>query len=118
MAVLLEQGHSQSAVARLLGVSEGAVRYHRKRWSAGSADSRHRGEDQALLAARHALYEAARERHPERWSGTTRNWQPVGSVWLNPERDDNVKEGQWVGDALTQKAGGDGPLAGRKARAA
>jgi len=42
MAVLLERGHSQSAVARLLGVSEGAVRYHRKRWSADAADGRSR----------------------------------------------------------------------------
>lgn len=47
---MLEQGHSQSAVARLLGVSEGAVRYHRKRWSAGSADGRSK---QALKAAAH-----------------------------------------------------------------
>lgn len=41
MSVLLEQGHSQSAVARLLGVSEGTVRYHRKRmkalWSTAGA---------------------------------------------------------------------------------
>jgi len=35
MAVLLERGHSQSAVARLLGVSEGTVRHHRKRWASG-----------------------------------------------------------------------------------
>ena len=51
MAVLLERGHSQSAVARLLGVSEGAVRYHRKRWSAGAADGRGKQE---LKAAAHA----------------------------------------------------------------
>jgi len=51
MAVLLERGHSQSAVARLLGVSEGAVRYHRKRQSAGVADGRSK---QALKAAAHA----------------------------------------------------------------
>jgi len=23
--------------------------------------------------------------NPERWSGKTRNWQPAGPVWLNPE---------------------------------
>lgn len=40
MSVLLEQGHSQSAVARLLGVSEGTVRYHRKRMSSGALDGR------------------------------------------------------------------------------
>jgi transposase len=42
MAVLLDQGHSQSAVARLLGLTEGAVRYHRKRREAGSVDGRAR----------------------------------------------------------------------------
>ena len=81
-------------------------------------ESRHRGEDQALLTARHTVYQAARARHPARWSGKTRNWQPVGSVWLNPERADNGQEGQWADDALSQKAGGGGPLAGRKAHAA
>ena len=41
MAVLLERGHSQSAVARLLGVSEGTVRYHRKRWASGVGEDQH-----------------------------------------------------------------------------
>ena len=45
------RGHSQSAVARLLGVTEGTVRYHRKRRSAGAADGRSR---QDLKAAAHA----------------------------------------------------------------
>jgi len=40
MSVLLEQGHSQSAVARLLDVSEGTVRYHRKRMASGARDGR------------------------------------------------------------------------------
>jgi transposase InsO family protein len=46
---------------------------------------RHRGEEQAILAKRKDLYEAAKERNPQRWSGQTRNWEPVGEVWLNPE---------------------------------
>jgi transposase InsO family protein len=45
---------------------------------------RHRGEDIAILAERERVYAAARERHPERWSGNIRNWQPVGTVVLNP----------------------------------
>ena len=40
MTVLLKQGHSQSAVARMLGVSEGTVRYHRRRSAAGAVDGR------------------------------------------------------------------------------
>ncbi|MFZ3584039.1 hypothetical protein ACOI1H_17990 [Loktanella sp. DJP18] len=40
MTVLLKQGHSQSSMARLLGVSEEAVRYHRRRDAAGAVDGR------------------------------------------------------------------------------
>lgn len=46
---------------------------------------RHRGEDRAILKARERLYEQAKARRPHRWSGSTRNWQPIGEVWLNPE---------------------------------
>jgi transposase len=51
MAVLLERGHSQSAVARLLGVTEGTVRYHRKRGAVTAVDGRSKLE---LKAAAHA----------------------------------------------------------------
>lgn len=47
---------------------------------------RHAGEDDAVLAKRHALYQAARTRNPRRWTGDTRDWTPMGSVTLNPER--------------------------------
>lgn len=47
---------------------------------------RHRGEDQSILKQRHVVYEHARQQRPERWSGKTRNWEPVGAVMLNPER--------------------------------
>ncbi len=56
-----------------------------------SPAQRHAGEDQAILAARHALYVTARQLNPERWSGSTRNWSPLGAVTLNPERDCIVK---------------------------
>ena len=56
-----------------------------------SPAQRHRGEDTAILAARHELYLQARDRNPRRWSGATRNWTPVGAVTLNPERDSIVK---------------------------
>lgn len=36
---------------------------------------------------RDAIYGLARERRPERWSGETRNWNPIGTVYLNPERE-------------------------------
>ena len=47
---------------------------------------RHRGDDQGILMKRHAVYEAAKAKCPERWSGKTRNWEPIGAVMLNPER--------------------------------
>jgi putative transposase len=52
---------------------------------------RHNGEDKIILEKRDQLYKEAKQKHPERWSGDTRNWTPVGSVTLNPERDE-VKE--------------------------
>ena len=55
-----------------------------------SPAQRHDGGDHTILAARHALYTKARERNPARWSGTTRNWSPIGAVTLNPERDSVV----------------------------
>ncbi len=50
-----------------------------------SPADRHAGRDVDLLAQRDVVYLAAQARHPERWSGATRNWSPVGAVLLNPE---------------------------------
>ncbi|MEQ6341688.1 MAG: IS3 family transposase [Gammaproteobacteria bacterium] len=47
---------------------------------------RHAGLDTALLQKRVDVYEAAKKRHPERWSGVTRNWRPVRVVHLNPDQ--------------------------------
>jgi transposase InsO family protein len=52
---------------------------------------RHDGQDKALLAARHELYQEARQRNPARWTGQTREWTPVTAVTLNPERDSVVQ---------------------------
>ena len=56
-----------------------------------SPAQRHAGHDRAILDARHALYQQARERNPARWSRDTRNWSPIGAVTLNPERDAVIK---------------------------
>ncbi len=55
-------------------------------------DQRHRGEDIDLLAQRHALYQAVKAQHPERWSGATRNWQPDTTVFLNPGKPIKVEQ--------------------------
>jgi putative transposase len=50
---------------------------------------RHANLDQDILDRRAALYETARQRNPLRWKGTTRNWQRVHAVHLNPDRSCN-----------------------------
>jgi len=49
---------------------------------------RHSGEERSILLNREVIYQAAKQRNPERWSRGTRNWEPVGEVWLNPENQD------------------------------
>ncbi len=48
-------------------------------------DDRHFGREEAILAERHRIYERARHRRPDRWSGATRNWTTAGPVYLNPQ---------------------------------
>jgi transposase InsO family protein len=54
--------------------------------------ARHAGHDHATLTNRANLYAAARAQNPQRWSGKTRNWEPAGPVWLNPENETSVPE--------------------------
>lgn len=55
---------------------------------------RHAGQDAAILQRRREVYETARARRPERWTGRTRDWTPVDTVTLNPattvRRDERV----------------------------
>ena len=81
---------------------------------------RHVGEDQALLAARHELYQHARASNPARWSRQTRNWTPLGAVTLNPERDSIARATQTktplsssIGEpAFPSRPGDSGPWSG------
>jgi len=50
-------------------------------------EQRHRGEDRDILARRDAVYQNARARHPERWSGQTRDWTPAGGVHITSYRN-------------------------------
>ncbi len=47
---------------------------------------RHRREDIAILAKRNRVYAKARKNNPQRWTGATRNWEPVEQVCLNPNK--------------------------------
>lgn len=51
-------------------------------------EDRHTGREHAILAQRARVYASAQAKHPERWSGTTRNWTPVTTVRLNPTKDE------------------------------
>ena len=53
---------------------------------------RHSDQEHRLLKQREAVYKAAQQRNPQRWSGNTRNWNPVTEVWLNPPKDRAEKE--------------------------
>ena len=54
---------------------------------------RHRGEDVEILAKRAQVYQKAKLKKPNRWSGEIRNWNPVKEVYLNPEKqEEKIKE--------------------------
>ena len=56
-----------------------------------SPNQRHAGKDHEALAARHAVYLAARNANPRGWSGNTANWTPIEAVTLNPEKLEPIK---------------------------
>ena len=47
---------------------------------------RHCGRELEILERRKRVYERARARHPERWTGNIRNWEPIKEVTLNPDQ--------------------------------
>ena len=47
-------------------------------------DQRHSGQAIAICSQRAQLYEKARQRHPRRWSRSTRCWRQPEVVWINP----------------------------------
>lgn len=53
-------------------------------------NQRHQGADGTILAKRKTVYAAAKKRHPNRWQGQIRNWEQIGAVALNPEREEIV----------------------------
>jgi viroplasmin and RNaseH domain-containing protein len=60
--------------------------HHHSALKFGTPSQHHKGEDIDILANRKAIYEAARKLRPERWSGSTRDWEPTQVVCLNPKK--------------------------------
>lgn len=57
-----------------------------------SPEQRHQGRDLALLRRRKVVYEGAKARHPERWSGATRVWTNDPTVTLNTAKHTNQSQ--------------------------
>lgn len=55
-------------------------------------DDRHYGREEKILQKRRKIYADARNKTPDRWSGQTRNWQPIAVVRLNPEKSELSEE--------------------------
>jgi len=51
---------------------------------------RHSGKEEAILADRKLVLEAAKQKNPKRWSGSVRNCEAVGVVMLNPDKPENL----------------------------
>jgi putative transposase len=65
----------------------GFVRWYNTEYRhSGTPNERHDGRENAVLAHRERVYERARRKNPNRWSGVTRNWSPAPAVLLNPKR--------------------------------
>ena len=48
---------------------------------------RHSGQSSEILRKRRCVYEAARRKHPHRWSGETRKWKEPRKVFLNRDKE-------------------------------
>jgi transposase InsO family protein len=51
---------------------------------------RHYGKEEAILLKRQRVYQNARRKNPSRWSSSTRNWEPVKAVYLNPDNQSEL----------------------------
>lgn len=51
---------------------------------------RHKGLDKEIFNKRIEVYEAAKNKHPERWTKDIRNWSLEDKVFLNPERKEKT----------------------------
>jgi len=54
-------------------------------------EDRYTGREKQILRNRDEVYQKARKKHPERWSGSTRDWVPIEEVKLNPGKNTSVK---------------------------
>ena len=53
---------------------------------------RHNGLEDQIFNKRIAIYEAAKQKHPERWSRGIRDWSIDKTVWLNPVKSETEEQ--------------------------
>jgi len=54
--------------------------------------SRHEMRDQIILENRKKVYEEAKNKNPNRWTGKTRNWSMVEKVYLNYLQEERIND--------------------------
>jgi putative transposase len=59
-------------------------------------NQRHQGLSEQIFDSRREVYEAAKAKHPNRWTGNTRNWSLEDKVWLNPEKVEVIQDDEKV----------------------
>lgn len=65
---------------------------------------RHASQDAAILKQRDEVYARAKAANPQRWSGATRNWEPVAIVHLNPDKNEEIGHVKVANEALLKAA--------------
>ncbi len=65
---------------------------------------RHAGLDQGILERRSTLYATARAKNPLRWKRSTRNWQRIDIVYLNPDQIETKGETKSTAEIQLKKA--------------
>ncbi|WP_028573612.1 IS3 family transposase [Desulfonatronovibrio hydrogenovorans] len=55
-------------------------------------NDRHTGRDKEILARRRVVYQRAKMKNPERWSGQIRKWSAPSEVTLNKKRTSNTEK--------------------------
>lgn len=61
---------------------------------------RHTRVDEAIMKNRHKVYQEAKQKFPERWSGKTRNWTLPENVTLNPDRKKKLENNSMQDDIM------------------
>lgn len=57
---------------------------------------RRKGEDKTIIIKRIYTYTEARSKHPDRWSGSIRNWKIITEVALNPKKAKKCRQDKVV----------------------